>query len=229
MSLRALAARLVRSSVGALLAPAEDPRPGYAHAYQRQRQLLGRVRQALGELRAARERLGRRAEQLARGLPATQEQARSALLGGRTAEARAAVRRRVLAEAQAEAYARQAREIEAEEQALALIEQRLATQIESFAVRQQVLAARYSAAEAQVRIDEALSGLSRELGDLGLALEAAEESVGAMRARAQAVEDLVAGGVLPALGGPALDETRLESAVDAGLEALQAEYRRDRP
>jgi phage shock protein A len=229
MSLRALAARLVRSSVRALLAPAEDPRPGYAHAYQRQRELLGRVRLALDELREARDRVDRRGEHLARDLPALRERARSALVAGRAAEARAAVRRHVLAGAQAEAFARQAREIEAEEQALALIEQRLATQIESFAVRQQVLAARCSAAEAQVRIDEALTGLSRELGDLGLALEAAEESAGAMRARALAVEDLMAEGVLPAPGGPALDEARLESAVDAGLRALEAEYRRARP
>ena len=47
-----------------------------------------------------------------------------------------------------------------------------------------------------------------------------------MRARAQAVEDLVAAGVLLAPGVGPLDEGRLEADVEAGLAALAAEYRR---
>jgi phage shock protein A len=200
MSVLGLARRLVRTSVGALLAPAEDPRAGFADTYQRQRLLLGRVQAALAAVRESRGRLAGRAEGLRGELPLLDEHARAAVVSGRDDLARLRLRRREVVAALLRRLDAQQGELEREEASLALIEQRLATEIEAFYARQEVIAARYSAAEAQVRINESMTGVSVELRDLGLALEQAEEGAERMRARASAIEELAAAGEL---GGPA--------------------------
>jgi phage shock protein A len=54
-----------------------------------------------------------------------------------------------------------------------------------------LIAPRYSAAEAQVEINEALTGVSEELAELGRAMEHAERKSEYMQARAAAIEWLV--------------------------------------
>ena len=217
------AARLLKSSVGSLLAPADDPRPGFAQAYQRHSDLLKKVRLARAELRSSREQIDRRRAEMLEQMPVLDEKARSALLAGRDSGARSALRQRVTAAASAESLAEQIGDIVYEEQKLELIEQRLATQIESFYARQQVLAARFNAAEAQLRINEALSGLTGELADLGLALEQAEDSALWMQARASAVEEIIAGG----LAGDQLEDNSRAERLDAEVEVRLAQLSRD--
>ena len=65
-----------------------------------------------------------------------------------------------------------------------------------------MIKAQYSAAEAQVRIGEATTGLSSELSDIGAATARAQDQVEQMRARASAVEELVATGALDEVGAP---------------------------
>lgn len=227
MSLLGRAKLLVKTSVGAMLAPAEDPRQSFAFAYQRQRELLAKVQDSLADVRASRDRVEARAKEVEELLPGLQEQARTAVIGGREDLARLALRRRQAAVAQLDALREQGREVEREEGGLALIEQRLATQIEAFYARQEVIAARYSAAEAQVRINEALTGVSQELSDLGDALERAEASAETMRARAAAIDELMESGILESPGAPASEfGVELERAVDEQLEAISDEFRR---
>jgi len=221
MSLLDRARQAARSSVRALLAPAEDPRQGDS---RRQHELLGAVRLATSELRAARERIQARRAGMESGLPALEDLARAALAAGDGVAARAALRRHVLAVAQAAALAQQAREIEGEERSLALVEQRLLSRIESVHARREVVAARLDAAAAQVRINEALTGLSAELGDLGAAIAQAELSAGALRARSDAIESLVQDGTLELEGDP-ISMVDVERAVDTRLAALAAEVR----
>ena len=81
--------------------------------------------------------------------------------------------------------------------------------------------ARYSAAEARVRVNEALTGVSRELGTLAPALEHAEWKAEGMEARAAAIDSLVASGGLELA---ASREPALGAAVDraAGAPAARA-------
>ena len=53
-----------------------------------------------------------------------------------------------------------------------------------------------SAAEAQTKINEAFAGISDELGDVGLAVQRAEDKTAEMQARAGAIDELVASGAL---------------------------------
>ncbi len=227
MSLYRRARLLLKVSVGAALAPAEDPRQGFAFAYQSQRELLAKVQESLLAIRASGQRLEARAAEARELLPKLEDQARAAVVSGREELARLALRHRHTTLSQLALLEAQGREIEREEAGLSLIEQRLATQIESFYARQEVIAARFSAAEAQVRINEALTGVSQELSDLGLALEEAEASAEAMKARALAIDELVEHGILrsPDIG----EGGDIEATVESELRAIADGLRRRLP
>ena len=56
--------------------------------------------------------------------------------------------------------------------------------------------AQYSAAEAQVRIGEAATGIGEQMADTGLAIQRAKDKTEQMQARASAVDELVESGAL---------------------------------
>ncbi len=220
----------VKQGVGAFTASAEDPRQTFAPAYQRQGELLQKVQQALVDIGTAKDRLESKTAEVGGKLPQLEEQARRALIAEREDLARLALQRRQIAVVELEVLEGQVREVQQEEQRLSMVEQRLATQIEAFYARQEVIAARYTAAEAQVRIGESLSGISDELDDLGRALERAEEKTEHMQARASAIDRLVETGVLETPGLPAgdpvaheLGQLEGEQDVEAQLAALSRE------
>ena len=92
--------------------------------------------------------------------------------------------------------------------------------------------AQYSAAEAQVRISEAATGVGEEMADVGLAMQRAVDKTENMKARADAVSELEAAGTfedLTALGSGdddiyrQLKELSSTSAVDEDLARMKAE------
>ncbi len=204
---------LIKVWLDALLSSAEDPREMFAVAHRRQRDLLDNVRRALATVRASREQLERNSEEAQGRLPQLEVRARQALVAGREDQARFALQlRQVVVEENRDLEA-QIAQMEKEERDLSLVEHRLATQIETFFARQEALAARYSSASAQVRIREALGGVSEELAGLDSALERAEETTENMQARVSAIDQLVETG---ALGMPAY---QLDGATHAQLTA----------
>jgi phage shock protein A len=54
----------------------------------------------------------------------------------------------------------------------------------------------YSAAEAQVKLNESVTGISEEMADVGLALDRAENKMDDMKARAEAIDELMEAGTL---------------------------------
>ena len=63
-----------------------------------------------------------------------------------------------------------------------------------------MIKAQYSAAEAQVRIGEAATGIGREMENTGLAIQRAKDKTEEMQARASAMDELVTSGDLEELG-----------------------------
>lgn len=215
-----------------LLAPAEDPRHAFTAAAQRQRDLLALVRQALADLAHSREQLHARLVAARTAAAQFDQQARLALQSGYEDLARVAILRQHRVAAEAQLLFQQAQQVQQQEQRLRLHEQQLADQIEEFVARINTILARSSAAEAQVRIQEALSGFSHRLPDLDVVLERAEQESEDIHARASALDRLVAVGVLeqPDLpGGDWLDrklsQMLTEEAVSAQLATLRTELR----
>ncbi len=222
--------RLLKRSVSSLFEPAPDPRAVYADPAERQNVLLAEVQRAIADLKEVRLRLRSRAAVAEAHGSRLEDQARQALRAGREDLARLALQRRQAARTALNELDGQAQEIEVEEGKLAMVEQRLTVQVEAIAARRQLLQARYSAAEAQVKIGEALTGISGELSDLGIVLERAERQAAHMQARAAAIDELVAEGALHAIGADptagmtaALDRLDDERDIEARLASLKRE------
>jgi len=213
---------LLRQGASAALAPAPDPRVTHLTSHQKQRALLNQVAKAGKEVTVAKERLRAAADAVRAKLPAMEEQARQELTAGRESMARLALQRRQVVINELQTLERQLAEVEKEDAALAMIEQRLSGQIEAFAARQEVIKARFSAAEAQVRINEAMTGVSQDFADLTATLQRAEHTTDEMQARATAIDRLVQGGDLDAIsfgtGSDAIDRRYQSLGADEDVE-----------
>jgi len=68
--------------------------------------------------------------------------------------------------------------------------------VEAFRTRKETIKAAYTAAEAETRVREAVTGISEEMGDVGLAIQRAQDKTEQMQARAGALDELLASGAL---------------------------------
>ncbi|MGH8965255.1 MAG: PspA/IM30 family protein, partial [Actinomycetes bacterium] len=87
-------------------------------------------------------------------------------------------------------------QLQGEEEKLTLASQRLQAKVEAFRTKKETIKASYTAAEASTKINEAFSGISEEMGDVGMAVQRAEDKTAQMQARAGAVDELIASGAL---------------------------------
>jgi phage shock protein A len=115
---------------------------------------------------------------------------------GREDLAREALTRKSALTGQVTDLRTQQAQLQAEEEKLTLASQRLQAKVEAFRTKKETIKATYTAAEAQTRINEAFSGISEEMGDVGMAVQRAEDKTAQMQARAGAIDELIASGAL---------------------------------
>jgi phage shock protein A len=219
---------LFKTGLGTLLEPAEDPRETFTSPQQRQGELLTRVREALERNAALRKRLDNRIAQLQEKIPQLEDVARQAVASNRDDLARLALQQRQLAIIELKALEANSQEVQLEERRISILEQRLTAQVEAMRVRQEMTAVRYTAAESQVMVNEAIQGVSRELADLGQSIEQTEQKAEDMQARAFAIEQLADFDTLDLSGsatgdplGQQLIQLELDKAVEEKLSALK--------
>ncbi len=175
---------------------AENPNETLDYSYQKQLELLQKVRRGVADVATSRKRLELQIGQLEQQQDKLQSQAQKAMEMGREDLAREALTRKSGLNQQITDLQAQHQNLQAEEQKLVNASQRLQSKVESFRTRKETIKANYNAAEAQSKIGEAFSGISEEFGDVGLAVQRAEDKTAALQARAGAVDELIASGAL---------------------------------
>ena len=206
-----------------------DPRQVMDYAYSQQQEMLVKTKQGLVEVATSKAQLDQQSRRLRTRVPQTEQQARRALSAGRDDLARIALTRKQTILAELEQLDLQIAEVAEDEARLTRAEQQLAARIEEFRTRRDVISARYTAARAQVRATEALTGVSSEFAELGMALGRAVEKTERMQARATAIGSLLDAGTLalPTTGTDIIEGELLrvtaEDAVDHELATLKAE------
>jgi phage shock protein A len=157
-------------------------------------------------------------------------QARDALAVGREDLARDALTRKAGVSSQMSDLNTQYTALQGEEEKLTGASQRLQAKVDAFRTKKETIKATYTAAEAQTRINEAFTGISEELGEVGLAIQRAEDKTEQMKARAGAIDELMASGALDDMvGGPRddiqaeLDRMGAGHDVDAELARMKGE------
>jgi phage shock protein A len=221
---------IFKSKANKALDKAEDPRETLDYSYQKQLELLQKVRRGVADVATSRKRVELQLTRLQQESDKLRGQAQQALGAGREDLAREALTRRSGLDQQIADLTTQHAALQEKEEQLTQAAQRLQAKVESFRTRKETIKATYTAAEAQTRISEAFSGISEELGDVGMAMQRAQDKTAELEARAGALDELVASGALDDVTGTGKDDITVElerlastSAVELELAQLKGE------
>ncbi len=230
MSVMKRVSMMFRAKANKALDRMEDPRETLDYSYQTQLELLQKVRRGVADVATSRKRVELQINQLQQSSDKLDRQARDALAVGREDLARDALTRKSGVQSQLNDLNVQYTSLQGEEEKLTGASQRLQAKVDAFRTKKETIKATYTAAEAQTRINEAFTGISEEMGDVGLAIQRAEDKTEQMKARAGALDELMASGALDDMvGGPRddiqaeLDRMGAGHDVDAELERLKGE------
>jgi phage shock protein A len=176
---------MIKAKISSFLDRHEDPRETLDYSYEKQLELLTNVKRGVADVVTAKKRLELQKAKLESNIEDLNNQAREAVSLGRDDLARVALERKKDSMAQIESLTAQIADLENE----------------------QTIKAQYSAAEAQVKITESVTGISEEMADVGMSVQRAEEKTESMKARSQALDELIDAGTLQDLTG---DQTKVE-------------------
>ena len=196
MGLLSRMSTVVKSKMNKIVDDAENPNETLDYAYEKQLESLKRVRENITKMVTAKRMLMSQADKAKKDIVAIDARARKAMELGREDLARMALQHKQTSLLQLEGLDQQIYDMELEQEKLTQMQQRLQTKVSAFKTKKEVIKAQYSAAQAQVRIGSALSGLSEEMGDISLAIERAEGKTEKLKAKAGAIDELAEAGVL---------------------------------
>jgi phage shock protein A len=208
------AVTIVKAKFSKLLDRAENPSETLDYSYEEQLRQLQNVKRGIADVATAKKRLELQYTSMQQQVEKLDGQARDALKANREDLAREALTRKTAIQAQLDGIMQQGQQLEAQQQKLVEGEKTLSAKVEQFRTQKEVIKAQYSAAEAQVKIGEAATGISDHMADVGLAVERAKDKTEQMQARAAAVEELTAAGTLQ-------DYTSSDDDIDRELKQIQ--------
>lgn len=221
----------VKTVMSSMLDRAEDPGQTLDYSYQKQLEQLQALRRSLADVVTSEKRLELQQAQINVQIEKYDSQARQALSLGREDLARQALERKQGLQSQIDTFTQQIAQLKDQQQKFISMEQRLSARVESFRTQKEMVKAQYGAAQAQVKIQEAATGISEEMSDVNLAVERAQNKVLQMQSRASALDELTQSGSLPEIGatGDSLDRQLAaitnQSDVDQQLAALKAQMK----
>jgi phage shock protein A len=211
----------------------EDPNEMLNYSFEKQHELINKLRRDITTVVTSKKRLEIQKAKLSTNISTLEQQARRSLESNREDLARLALERKNLLLTQIKELERQIGDIEKEQNKLEDAERRLSSKIEEFKTRKEMIKAQYSAAEAQVKIKENMTGISEEMNDLGMVLNRVEEKTENMKAKAQALDEMIDSGTLTDIttsfpAGNAdiekeLDKVSIDRSVEEELTKLKTE------
>ncbi|MDF2255987.1 PspA/IM30 family protein [Streptantibioticus ferralitis] len=220
-------AALFRIKVDKALDRAEDPRELLDYSYEKQLDLLQKVRRGMVDVATSRKRVESQITQLNQSGTKLGGRAQQALAVGREDLAREALARRAAVTSKITDLQEQEVSLQADEEKLTLASQRLQSQVDAFRTRKETIKASHTAAEAGTHIGEAVTGVSEEMGEIGMAMQRAQDKTEQLQARAGALDELLASGALEDAALPA-GRDDVQAQLDAVTEGHDIEAELDR-
>ncbi len=223
-------ATFFRIKANSALDKAEDPGQVMDYSYSKQLEQLQQLRRSIAEVVTNEKRLEMQQSQLLDKVNRLDGQALQALQASREDLARMALQRKEAILVQINSYEQQIAQLRAQEEKLISMERTVSGRIEAFRTQKEMVKAQYGAAQAQVKINEAVTGISQEMSEMNLAMQRAQDKVLTMQARAEAMDTLIEQGTLGDQGllGPGgdplereLHQIASEQNVDAQLQAMK--------
>ncbi|MCD6349150.1 MAG: PspA/IM30 family protein [Candidatus Korarchaeota archaeon] len=221
----------IEAKLNKLLDSFEDPREQLDYAYDKLVQQLHNVEMALSRAITARKKLEFELERIDEKIEDLEEKARRAMKAGREDLARKALERKLVLAQQKKILKERIADMKEDEEKLMEIRDKLKVKIDLFKAKKEQLKAEYEASKAQVEVQEMVTGLSDDFTSAAEIIERAESRIDGMKARAAALDELVAtGGALDILEPEEKDEIErelgkieLESQLEEELKKLKKE------
>lgn len=204
----------------------EDPKASLDYSLTKLEENRRQLSRSLVEVSAAQQRLENQRDQMAAAAEKYSEQARASVEAGRDDLARTALQRKQEAEARQAELEINIANLEQQVTNLKQSQINLDRKITLFRSKKEELKAIYDSSQAQVRVQESLSGISEDLADVGNTIQRAEARIQEMQARADAIDGLVAEGVLTDVLDPETDEIDRELARVGRSQAVETELAR---
>ncbi len=220
---------VVKQKVNALLDRYEDPREALDYSYQQQLEMLIKLRRSIAEVITSKKRLEMQKAKLMDNIKTLDEEARRAIDAGREDLARLALERKNANLAQAQDLTKQITDMQAEQAKLEQTERQTSAKVEEFKAKKEVIKAQYSAAQASVKVKESVTGISEQMADVGMAMSRAEDKTEKMRAKSQALDEMMDSGVLTDYTSNKddiereLEKISMKGSVDEELAKIKAE------
>lgn len=214
----------------AALDKAEDPGQVMDYSYNKQIEQLQQLRRSVADVVTSEKRLELLQSQLIEKVNTLTMQARQALQANREDLARMALQKKETILVQLNGYEQQLAQLRSQEEKLVAMERNVSARVEAFRTQKEMVKAQYSAAQAQVKINENLTGISKEMSEMNMAMQRAQDKVLTMQARANAMETLIEQGTLGEQGllasnGDTLDrelqQISAQQNVEMQLQALK--------
>lgn len=223
---------VVKQKVNMLVEKYEDPREALDYSYTKQIETLNKLRRDIAEVVTAKKRLEMQKVKIMDSIRTLDEQARRSIDADREDLAKLALERKNANLLQIQGLDKQIEEMKAEQQKLEQTEKRLSTKVEEFRSKKEVIKAQYTAAEAQVRIKENVTGISEEMADVGMAMNRAEDKTEKMKAKAAALDEMIDSGALTDYTSgkdrieAELEKVSMQGSVEEELARLKAERKK---
>ena len=220
---------LLKQKVNTLLDRYEYPKEALDYSYQNQIETMNKLRRSISEVVTAKTRLQMQKTKLVENIRTLDEESRRAIEQDREDLAKLALERKNANMLQLQNLDKQIIDMQTQQDKLEQTEKRLSTKVEEFRSKKEVIKAQYTAAEAQVRIKENLTGISEEMADVGVAMNKAEDKTEQMKAKAKALDEMIDSGVLTDYTSNKddiegeLEKMTVKSSVDEELAKLKAE------
>lgn len=215
----------------AALDKAEDPGQVLDYSYSKQLEQLQQIKRSIADVVTAEKRLEIQQSQLIDKSNQREQQARQALAASREDLARMALQEKENALVMINGYEQQLAQLREQKEKLLYMQRTITARVEAFRTQKEMVKAQYNAAQAQVQINETLTGMSEEMSDVNLAMQRAQDKILNMQARAEATEALIEADdlsiqALPGPGGDNILDRELrkisaEQNIDAQLQALK--------
>jgi phage shock protein A len=213
----------------AALDKAEDPGQVMDYSYSKQIEQLQQLRRSIADVVTNEKRLEMQQSQLIEKTNKLDQQAMQALQANREDLARMALQRKETLIVQIQSYEQQLAQLKEQEEKLLAMERTISARVDAFRTQKEMVKAQYNAAQAQVKINETITGISEEMTEMNLAMQRAQDKVLTMQARANAMEALIDQGALGEQGmlgagsGDTLDRELQKISTEQNVEAqLQA-------
>jgi phage shock protein A len=232
MSIFGRIADLFQAKTHKLLNSLEDPNDTLDLSYEKMLAGLQDTKRHLADVVAQQQSLHRQIEKQEAEVAEAEGDARMAVSCGRDDLARAALVHKQDALHKRQALDEALAAITPQVQKLVDYQRKLAARIDLFRTQKEVMKTTFTAAQAQVKVTESLTGIGDRLGGTGDALRRANEKVDGMRDKADAMDHMLQSGVLTdqfddrSATQRELEAMRTGSAVDDELARLKAEAKK---